>query len=823
MNTPRRALTLLALGLGVTGGAPADEARQLLALDDGWRFAFAPDAEDPAAFVPVHLPHTWNTADSNDKTRPYRRDVGVYRRELVPDAALAGRPLYLAFEGANQVSTVFVNGRLAGRHAGGYTGFAFDVTDLFEPGRRNEIEVRVDNRHDDTIPPLNADFTFYGGLYRDAWLIAPGGVHFAIDEYGATALDVRTTRISAGHATLAIGAGLRNATPEDRVATVTVRILGADGAEAGRTTAKVTVPAGELAEPTLDDIGIDGPALWSPEAPNLYRAVATIETSGTIVDEIDSPLGLRWFEADPERGFLLNGRPYRLFGTNRHQDRAGIGNALPDALHRADLERIRADGFNFLRLAHYPQDPAVLAAADELGLVVWEEIPVVNLIGLAPAFGDNAERMLREMIRQHRRHPSIAFWGYMNEVTLVQPEPLPEGYYDAVVTLAERLERVVEEEDPSRLTVMALSRDELERSPAALQSITDVLAFNLYFGWYYGDFAALGAFLDEYRERHPDRPLMVSEYGAGSDRRVHARGARAFDFSMEYQQDFHEANFAQVLERPWLVGSAVWNQFDFGSYHRQDTMFAINQKGLWTYDRVPKDIAFYYRALLADDPVLHIATRDWPLRAGSRPEDALMPVKVYGNAAAVTLTINGESQGRRPVTNGSATWNLRFRPGTNTLAAVSAHAHDETIVEYEDRSAFLEGREPHGRIAVNAGGHEQVVAGGTAFEADRDYVTGSWGHVGGEPALTHHRIFGTDLDPLYQSQRRGEFAYRFDVPDGRYCTTLHMASFDTFEAGTRREELRATGGRGLSLDFGGGMRGAFVNGIELTRGACTAP
>ncbi|MGH8166058.1 MAG: glycoside hydrolase family 2 TIM barrel-domain containing protein, partial [Woeseiaceae bacterium] len=217
--------------------------------------------------------------------------------------------------------------------------------------------------------------------------------------------------------------------------------------------------------------------------PYLYRVICTIREGSRVLDRLDYPLGLRWTEVDARTGFRLNGKPYRLFGTNRHQDYPGLGNALPNDIHRSDLLKIKNNGFNFLRLAHYPQDPEVLETADEIGLLVWEETPVVNLIGLSTRFRQNSARMVREMVRQDRHHPSVIFWGYMNEVTLVEPEPLPRNYYEEVVSLAKYLDGIVREEDPLRPTVMAISRDEIDNG-VPLGSVPDILALNLYFGWY---------------------------------------------------------------------------------------------------------------------------------------------------------------------------------------------------------------------------------------------------------------------------------------------------------------------------------------------------
>lgn len=825
---------------------PAGPAQDIL-LNEDWSFTLE-DAAPPetggsasTAWIDVDLPHTWNAADSRNKERPYHRGSGRYRKSLVIEPRLAGKRLYLYFEGANQVAEVAVNGRPAGRHVGGYSAFAFDVSDLVRIDEENEIEVRLDNRHDEDVPPLNADFTFYGGIYRDVRLLALEEVHFGLDDYAAREVRIVADPVSEARAAVRIDAGIANDARDSREVHVESTIADTAGAVVARGSVSAELAAGTVTPLRLGRFEVENPALWSPESPQLYRVTCTIRDDSGVLDRVTYPLGLRWLELDAERGFRLNGRPYRLFGSNRHQDYPGLGNALPDALHRRDLEIIKDNGFNFVRLAHYPQDPAVLETADEIGLLVWEEIPIVNLIGLSGEFRDNSTRMLKEMIRQHRHHPSVIFWGYMNEVTLVDPKPMPADYHEEVIELAKHLQATVHEEDPSRPTAMALSRDELGKAPP-LQAVPDVVAFNLYFGWYYEELESLGSFLDDYHARHPDRPMFVSEYGAGSDERIHALEPEPFDFSTEYQQRFHEAAFSQILERPWLVGSAVWAQFDFGSDYRHDTKFGLNQKGLHYYDRSPKDVAWLYKARLDDEPVLHIAAGDWRRRAGSRSADAIMPVDVYSNEPSVELSVNGVSLGSRPVRGAVATWDISFAPGENRLAAHSANREDEVTVHYEDRRGFFDSGSATGALLVNAGGGEQFIDGdGRIWEADREYREGSWGHIGGEAERSHHRIYDTEDDPLYQTRRRAPHSWRFDVPDGHYRVGLRFAQLGNPQPGpsrftvdvngephdigpvppfTRRDvdvETAVTAGDGLVLRLPDGPDEPYLNGIVVER------
>jgi beta-galactosidase len=632
-------------------------------------------------------------------------------------------------------------------------------------------------------------------------------------DHASPGVFVDAPRLSAERALLRVRGTIANDGDARRSARVVLRVIDPDGHEAASTSLDVAVGAHASAsfERTLPPIA--SPRLWSPETPELYTVRTEVLDGRRLADRIETPLGLRWFAYDPQAGFSLNGAPYPLHGTNRHQDVRGLGNALTDALQRRDVALVKATGFNFLRLAHYPQAPAVLDEADRAGLALWQEIPVVNRITISEAFAANAERMLTEMIRQNYNHPSVLFWGYMNEVMLVPPRPTPDGYVDAIVALARRLNARAKAEDATRPTVMAVFAYDTVQ---ALHDVPDILGLNLYFGWYYGQFRDFGTYVDSLHARYPRRPLMISEYGAGGDERIHAASPVAFDFSTEYEHLFHEATFAQIRARPWLMGSALWNQFDFGSWGRDDAEPAINDKGLFYFDRRPKDVAWYYMALLRRDPVLHIATRDWPVRAGSAPGDREQSIVVYANAPAVELTLNGSALGRRPVENGSARWPVTLAPGENRLAARASiggrEVTDAAIVRYEDRAPLFTG-DQGGKaavpgtaagaawrsaavagMAVNAGAAFQYVdRAGLTWEADRAYAPGGWGYLGGAAAGTEHRIFDTDDDPLLRTTREGANAYRFDVPDGTWEVELRFVETRYDRPGERVFDVRVNG------------------------------
>jgi beta-galactosidase len=798
-------------------------------INEQWQYS-----SDETQWRPVNLPHTWNAVDAFDKTVRYRRGTGWYRKSLVLDPALRGKRLFLYFEGANQVADISVNGRHAGQHIGGYTAFVFEITDLATFDGPNTVAVRVDNSHHPDIPPLNADFTFYGGIYRDVWLLATSPVHFTVTDHASPGVFVSTPGRS-----VRISGTVVNQSERAARALIVSSVIDADGAIVTSATSSVIVNAG--ASLTFDQRTpkLDTPHLWSPDKPYLYRVRSEIRQGKNLLDAVENPLGFRWFSVDAARGLTLNGTPLKLYGTNRHQDYPGVGTAVSNELHRRDVRLVKETGFNFLRLAHYPQDPAVLDEADRIGLVIWEEIPIVNLITTSAAFADNSERMLVEMIRQHYNHPSVFFWGYMNEVLLTKPNPVAERYYEIVPELTQRLEKRARAEDPTRLTVMALSRDEI-LDDKGIGNIPHILGLNLYFGWYYETFAALGPFLDRIHRERPGRPLIVSEYGADSDERVHSMRPKAFDFSSEYPQEFHVASFPQLESRPFILGTGVWNQFDFGSAGRQDTKYALNQKGLFFYDRTPKDTAYYYQAALLSKPVLYIA-REWLERAGSRAEDRVQPVWVYTNQREVELFVNGRSTGTQPVENRRARWQVVLSAGANRIRARAGSQEDEVTVLFQDRTGGT-------FFAVNAGAdYTHLDTGHVYWEADRPYQPGSWGYVGGEGSRTHHRIFATNEDPLFQASREGMERYQFDVPDGTYEVTLGfaegnrdarpgervfsvrvnggeifrnvdlVAEFGAYTSVTRSIAIEATNGKGITIEFAATAGKASIAAIMVRR------
>ena len=497
-----------------------------------------------------------------------------------------------------------------------------------------------------------------------------------------------------------------------------------------------------------------------------------------------------------------------LRGTNRHQDFDGMGNAVPDSINVRDLEIIKENGFNFLRLAHYPQDPSVLEAADRLGLLVWEEIPIVNLINTSDEFFGNSKQMLREMIRQHRNHPSIIIWGYMNEVFLNRK--ISDELVQKTVKLARELEEICRTEDASRATAIAFDHGKKDLyESSGLNSITNIVAWNLYHGWYYEKFEDFGKFLDLQHQKLPKTSLMVSEYGAGSDERIHSLKPKAFDFTVEWQQQFHESYVRQIEERDFIAGGAVWNQFNFGSEFRGDSIPHINQKGLLTYDRKPKDIFYLYKAKFSENPVLHIASREWTKRVGINTN--LHPLKIYTNLPEIELFQNGVSISKKKIDN-SRILNLEisFKHGWNSFIAKGISGGIEIVDEAKIYFTNAKIDSDFKEIAVNVGSNTQFKdKSETVWIEDQPYKKGSWGFLGesAKSGGTSRNIENTDDDPLFQTMQKGISAYRFDVPDGEYELEMRFAEPEFKEAGKRVFDISVNGeifveNVDLAKDFG---------------------
>jgi len=624
-----------------------------------WRFhaGTADGAEaagfDDASWPEVTLPHTWNAIDGQQGGNAYYRGVGWYRRHVTVDAAHAGRPIFLELDGANLVTEVFVDGLSVGVHRGGFARFRFDVTAYLEPGD-HVLALRVDNSYQADVPPLDADFTFFGGLYREVRLVITAPVHVTLLDYGSPGVYIRTEGVSAESADVQVTTKVRNDGDAARAVTMTARILDDAGREVQAIRAEQELAAGGDAA-FVGTASVAAPRLWDGRRdPYLYTVRVEIRVGDVVTDVVTQPLGFRSFAIDVDDGFSLNGHPLDLHGVNKHQDRLDMGWAIGDVQQQEDFALIHEIGATAVRAAHYEHAQRFYDLADELGIVVWAEVPVINRITDSPTFADNARQQLVELIRQNYNHPSIVFWGISNELTL-QPGPAPEA-------LQTMLGDVVGDEDPTRISAVAST------GAASDLGHTQVIGYNKYFGWYQGSYDEFAGWADGQHVALPDVPIGVTEYGAGASIAFHSETPHAQDHTEEYQALFHEAHWRAMKTRPFLWGKFVWNMFDFAASARNegDTP-GRNDKGLVTYDRVTRKDAFYfYKANWTTEPFVYIASRRFTNRTRANTQ-----IKVYGTVGSVEVKLNGVSLGSRTPTDGTYLWpSVSLTPGKNLVEAI---------------------------------------------------------------------------------------------------------------------------------------------------------
>jgi len=792
------------------------QVRTSYTLNEHWKFhaggvAFAQRSELKAypvqvddSWTTVSLPHTWNATDPFDDTESYMRGIGWYRKSLTIPDTLKDKKIYLHFEGANQVADIYVNGAFAGSHKGGYTAFTIDVSRFIRFNQTNLIAVKVDNSHSNVIPPLSVGYCLYGGIYRDVWLLTTDSVHFGMLNHGSSGIFISTPDVSVETATVSVRGYVVNETSENVGVEVVQVISDADGNEVARSKNSKAMPPRDHFNFTSELMIVDNPNLWSPEDPVLYSVKSLVIIDDKVVDEVVSPLGFRWFEFDPRNGFSLNGEKYRLKGTNRHQDVQGLGSALPNSQHISDLKMIKEMGANFVRLAHYPQDPVVLETADRIGLMVWEEIPVVNYVNRSDEFIKNAQMMLKEMIRQHYNHPSIIIWGSCNEIFLwnesgsraskIEDVEYLEWTHDFVAML----DSTIHLEDPGRYSTLAIHGSP-DYDKAKITSIPDVVSINLYDGWYNGEFHGFGKTLDKRHELYPEQALFISEYGAGSDSRINGVDPQRFDFTGNWARMFHESYLQQINERSWLTGSAVWNQFDFSQPHTGGSIQHLNQKGLQTWDRKKKDAYYLYNANWSTDPVLYIASREWTNRNGFTRRDKtyikslpkIQEVEVYSNAEKVELFQNGKSLGTKRTNNiGKLSWETVLTEGENRFLAKGkksgAMLEDFLTLDFKTHSADLQ---PGEQLCINLGFNAEFVdENNTIWLPDQEFKEGSYGYGGGQAYMVNKDLIVTNTRQrpvLYNYSLEGTDTYKIAVPDGNYQLELHFAETEYYQPGKR--------------------------------------
>jgi len=603
--------------------------RTLTLFNDNWQFT--KEQCEPTQLVSpigdnVSIPHTWNNQDGQDGGGDYYRGKCWYTKTFPrPDMPQDGE-VWLEFRGVGMIGEVFLNGVLLGSHEGGYSVFRVNATAAIKD--QNLLAVSADNSANQHVYPQFADFTFYGGIYRDVYLITVPKSHFALGHFGSPGITV-TSEILGDEAKVTVACLLEN-TPDGTL--VEFAVKGVDAVTSAN-------PDGDLiATATVKDgkataiLTIPSVRLWDGlNDPYLYTATAEITTSA---DKIEATFGCRTFSIDEDKGFFLNGKSYHLCGVARHQDREGVGSAITKAMQQEDMALIKEMGANTIRLAHYQHDPYFYELCDKVGMIVWAEIPYISMHMTQGR--DNTISQLTELILQNINNPSIVCWGLSNEITVAGGES--DDLYENHVILNDLAHKL----DPTRKTAMAhvsmLSTD------SKLIDLPDISSYNLYYGWYWGELEDMDSWFDQYKAQYPGKIIGLSEYGADANPRLQSPSPEKSDYTETYQAKYHAHMLAMWTKRPYIWAMHVWNMFDFGSDSRNEgARPGVNQKGLVSFDRkIKKDAYYAYKAYLSKEPFVHMCGRRYVDRS-----EAVTSITVYSNQSQVSLFMDGVEIGAK--------------------------------------------------------------------------------------------------------------------------------------------------------------------------------
>lgn len=621
------------------------------------KWAFSKEAVEVPKAMPekwywVNLPHTWNDIDGQDGGNDLYRGTAYYAKEIEKVELPEADQYFLEFLGANSSATVYANGKKLAHHDGGYSTWRVNITDVLE--EKNLFVVEVDNAQNDRVYPQNADFTFYGGLYRDVNIIAVNNSHFDLEYYGGPGIKV-TPEVKGADAEVFVEVFVKNTKENQKLTYILKDAQGNIVAEK------------ETAESETEvSFEIENVHLWhGKKDPYLYTAEVYLKEENKILDNVSARFGCRTFKIDPELGFILNGEEYPLRGVSRHQDRWGIGNALLPEHHEEDMDMICEMGATTIRLAHYQHDQYFYDLCDEKGMVVWAEIPYISTH--MPNGRENTISQMKELIVQNYNHPSVVVWGLSNEITMSgeSDEDLRENH---VI-----LNDLAHEMDKTRLTTMACVSMCSMDDPYV--QIPDTVSYNHYFGWYGGDTSQNGPWFDEFHAKYPNIPIGCSEYGC-EGLNWHTSNPEQGDYTEEYQAYYHEELIKQFFTRKYLWATHVWNMFDFGADSRNEGgENGQNHKGLVTFDRKYKKDSFYaYKAWLSDEPFVHICGKRYVDRV-----EEITKVTVYSNQPEVELFANAVSLGKQTSPEHFFYFEVPNNGETN-LVAVAGECRDESFI-----------------------------------------------------------------------------------------------------------------------------------------------
>ena len=628
--------------------------RQILKFNDNWEFLKGV-SEIGAAEVgeSITIPHTWNATDGQDGGNDYFRGTCLYRKVFRSDLLPKAKKYYLEINGANSSADVYMNGKRLAHHDGGYSTWRVNITGYLRT--ENTLCILVDNAPNEEVYPQVADFTFYGGIYRDVNIVCVEETHFDLEYFGGKGL-VITPEIAETAANVKIDTYVNDMEKGDEISFC---IFDADGNAVAQCQSATT-----SAVLTIEDVH-----LWNGRIdPYLYTAEVAIIRGGEKIDQISSRFGCRTFRIDAETGFILNGKEYPLHGVSRHQDRWQIGNALLPEHYLEDMDLICEVGANTIRLAHYQHDQYFYDLCDERGMVIWAEIPYISRH--MSGGNDNTMSQMRELIVQNYNHPSICVWGLSNEITM-------DGAKDPdLIANHHKLNDLVHEMDKTRPTTVAcISMCDIDEKYV---HISDVVSYNHYFGWYGGSLDEYGTWYDKFHEKYPNKPIGCSEYGCEA-LNWHNSNPESGDYTEEYQAIYHESLIRQLFTRKYIWSTHVWNMFDFGADARAEGgENGQNHKGLITIDRKYKKDAFYaYKAWLVSpdvDPFVHICGKRYVDRV-----EEVTKVTVYSNLPEVELFVNGESIGKKSAEDHFFYFEVQ-NIGETELVAVAGECRDESRI-----------------------------------------------------------------------------------------------------------------------------------------------
>ncbi len=655
---------LVLVGLMTAISAAADNgARKVITLNDGWAIKAHTSNKKSAELTPVTLPHTWN-AEYLPGTINYNREMMVYKRKLQKTADMEGKRIFLLFEGVNSVADVFVNYRTAIHHEGGYTAFSNEITELLNEGE-NDIEVWVSNAYRTDVLPISGDFNIYGGIHRPVHMIITEENCINPTFYASPGVLVRQNKVTDTEADFTVET-LLSLKGKKNGLTVKSTLLDADGKEVAKR------ESGVAGERVYHQFKLSNLTLWNgKQNPYLYTVKVGLYDGDRLIDEVSEQTGFRYFHADADKGFFLNGKPLDLVGFNRHEDFIHRGSALLQEHYDRDMELINELGATCIRLAHYPHGSKMYEAADKNGIILWTEIPLCGPGGYAytgflnnEGLKDNARQVLHELVYQNYNHPSIFFWGIFNELLLSDGDFFQE--YDNPVEFVRELGQLYKQLDPSRLTTFATCVDQVPYIGTA-----DLIAWNKYWGWKSSEESA-GKFFDEMHKTSQGYPVGVSEYGAGGSPLQHAdiydRDTKQPSgyHPEEHQAACHEGYWSAFVDRPYLWATLIWQFSDMqSSIRREGDTHGRNDKGCVTYDRkTKKDIFYFYKSNWNPEPMLHLCSKRYTERTNANAQ-----VKVYTTLKDATLYVNGKKVSKqKPDRIHRVIWdNIQLQQGTNTI------------------------------------------------------------------------------------------------------------------------------------------------------------